>query len=119
MSRLRRAKYKAALAPMSGPIHESTALLSRPKSRFRIASISKPITAVAILQLIERGKLKLDDRVFDVLDLERFKIAASFDARWRDVTIQQLMHHTAGFDRAKSFDPMFISERICSAFRIE
>jgi CubicO group peptidase (beta-lactamase class C family) len=91
----------------------------RPKSRFRIASISKPITAVAILQLIERGKLKLDDKVFDVLDLDRFKVAASFDARWRDVTIQQLMHHTAGFDRSKSFDPMFISERICSAFRIE
>src|SRR5881394_3737118 len=43
----------------------------RPRSRFRVASISKPITAVAILRLIERGKLKLDDKIFNVLDLER------------------------------------------------
>ena len=32
--------------------------------QFRIASISKPITAVAIMQLREQGKLKLDDKVF-------------------------------------------------------
>ncbi|MCA9020027.1 MAG: serine hydrolase, partial [Planctomycetaceae bacterium] len=39
----------------------------QPDSQFRIASISKPITAVAILKLVEQGKLKLDDRVFDIL----------------------------------------------------
>src|SRR5437870_509977 len=38
-----------------------------PTSLFRIASISKPITAVAIMMLIERGKLKLDDKAFDFL----------------------------------------------------
>src|ERR1700749_4913752 len=32
-------------------------------TRFQIASLSKPITAAAILILIERGKLKLDDRL--------------------------------------------------------
>ena len=37
-------------------------------SLFRIASISKPITAVAILQLVEQGKLDLDDKVFEILD---------------------------------------------------
>ncbi|MBL6705525.1 MAG: beta-lactamase family protein, partial [Planctomycetaceae bacterium] len=40
----------------------------RLESLFRIASISKPITAVAILQLIEQKKLDLDDKVFAVLD---------------------------------------------------
>src|SRR5271166_5503905 len=35
-----------------------------PAHLFRIASVSKPITSVAIFQLIEQGKLKLDDRVF-------------------------------------------------------
>jgi CubicO group peptidase (beta-lactamase class C family) len=91
----------------------------RPRSRFRVASISKPITAAAILQLIERGKLKLDDKVFDILDLERFKVAASFDPRWQTITIRQLLQHTAGFDRDKSFDPMFVNSRICGEFRIE
>src|ERR1035441_7356553 len=35
-----------------------------PGHLFRIASVSKPITSVAIFQLIEQGKLKLDDPVF-------------------------------------------------------
>ncbi|MDB4634788.1 beta-lactamase family protein, partial [Rubripirellula sp.] len=40
-----------------------------PDSLFRIASISKPITAVAVLQLHERGKLDLDDSAFMLLDM--------------------------------------------------
>src|SRR5258708_5098381 len=48
-------------------------MLMKAGAKMRIASISKPITAVAILQLIERGKLKLDARVFDILDLEEPK----------------------------------------------
>src|ERR1035441_6500184 len=35
-----------------------------PAHRFRIASVSKPITSVAIFQLIEQGKLNLEDPVF-------------------------------------------------------
>ena len=78
----------------------------QPESLFRIASISKPITAVAILQLIERGKLKLSDRIVDVLALQ-VPATPKGDPRWRDITIAHLLHHTAGFDRGKSFDPMF------------
>ena len=75
-----------------------------PAMRFRIASISKPITAAAILLLIEMGLLKMDDNPFDVL---KIKMPASADARLKKITIRQLLHHTAGWDRAKSFDPMF------------
>ncbi len=74
----------------------------QPKSLFRIASLSKPITAVGILQLVERGKLNLDDRVHDVLEL-----AEPTDPRWKYVTMLQLMQHTGGWDRGVSFDPMF------------
>src|SRR5215212_9997076 len=35
----------------------------QPASLFRIASVSKPITAVAVLQLVEQKKLKLEDKV--------------------------------------------------------
>jgi N-acyl-D-amino-acid deacylase len=44
----------------------------RPESLFRIASISKPITAVATLQLVEQGRLGLDQAAFDLLPIEPF-----------------------------------------------
>ncbi|MEQ9407566.1 MAG: serine hydrolase [Fuerstiella sp.] len=83
----------------------------RPESLFRIASISKPITAVAILQLVENGQLKLDDTVLSVLDYEHDIATAGedFDPRWRDITIRHLLQHRGGWDRGKSFDAMFRS----------
>lgn len=83
----------------------------RAESLFRIASISKPITAVAILQLIEQGLLNLDDPVFKILDYEQDIEAAgkAFDARQRAITIRHLLEHRGGWDRDKSFDAMFRS----------
>ena len=53
----------------------------QPDSLFRIASISKPLTAVATLQLIEQGKLKLDARVFKLLPHKaHLSVAVSFAA---------------------------------------
>lgn len=85
----------------------------QPESLFRIASISKPITAVAILRLAEVGKLKLTDKVFDLLDFETDIQAAAknFDPRYRDITIEQLLQHRGGWDRNQSFDAMFQSVR--------
>lgn len=88
-----------------------------PRALFRIASISKPITAVAILQLIERGKFKIQDRIFDLLQLNP-PDNSPFDERWRKVTVLQLLQHTGGWDRSQSYDPMFISPRICKALAI-
>ena len=36
----------------------------RPSHRMRMASVSKPITAIEVMRLVERGQLRLDDRVF-------------------------------------------------------
>ncbi len=84
-----------------------------PHSLFRIASLSKPITAVAILQLVEQGKLSLDSRVFNVLDCQSDMEAAGekFDLRQKDITIEQLLEHRGGWDRNQSFDAMFQSLR--------
>jgi N-acyl-D-amino-acid deacylase len=82
----------------------------QPNARFRIASVTKPLTAVAILQLVEHGKLKLDSKVFDVLKLKAPK--NGFDARWKQITIRHLLYHRGGFDRDKSGDPMFMSPTI-------
>ena len=83
-----------------------------PTSLFRIASISKPITAVAILQLIEQGKLKLDDHVHDFIDDEPLLSgSAKLDVRQEEITIRHLLEHRGGWDREKSFDGMFQSIR--------
>jgi N-acyl-D-amino-acid deacylase len=76
----------------------------QPNMRFRIASISKPITAAMILRLIELGLLKMDDNPFEVL---KIALPANADPRLKKITIKQLLQHTAGWDRAVSFDPMF------------
>ena len=90
------------------------------ESRFRIASISKPITAVAIMQLVERGKLKLDDKAFAVLrTFPKLEGDNKPDPRLQEITVAQLLHHTAGFDREKSFDPMFRSRAIAALFERE
>ncbi len=87
-------------------------------SLFRIASISKPITAVAILQLVEQGKLKLDDKVFDILDYSGDIKEASdqFDLRQHDITIRHLLEHRGGWDRDLSFDGMFKSVEFAGRF---
>lgn len=80
----------------------------QPESLFRIASISKPLTAVAIFRLIEAGKLSLDDKIFDVLDhYDPPKPDAKVDPRLAQITIRQLLQHSGGWDRDKSFDAMF------------
>jgi N-acyl-D-amino-acid deacylase len=86
----------------------------QPNSLFRIASISKPITAAAILQLVEREKLGLDSKIHNLL-----KLAEPADARWKQVTIEQLLEHTGGWDRSRSFDPMFRSRGIATALDVK
>lgn len=79
----------------------------QPGALFRIASVSKPLTAVAVLQLVERGKLGLDDPVTSRMKVSRPAFAdARFDPRWEQVTIRHCLQHTGGWDRAASFDPI-------------
>ena len=84
----------------------------QPTSLFRIASISKPITAVAILQLVEQKKLSLEDKVCEVLNFDAKRNGdAKFDERLREITIRHLLEHRGGWDRDRSFDAMFQSVR--------
>jgi CubicO group peptidase (beta-lactamase class C family) len=62
---------------------------------FRIGSISKVITGIALLQLVESGKIKLTDDVNKFLEKE-LKIN---DGRKRPVLIADLLSHSAGFDQ--------------------
>ncbi|HVE41255.1 MAG TPA: serine hydrolase domain-containing protein [Planctomycetota bacterium] len=80
-------------------------------SLFRIASLSKPITAVAILKLAQDGKLDLEAKAFSLLDLKPVD-EGKVDPRLKDVTVLNLLQHTGGWNRQKSGDPMFKAAEI-------
>ncbi len=79
----------------------------QPGHLFRIASVSKLITAVAILKLYEEGKLSLDDPVFGYNGALPFLNYYEYaDQRVEQITIRHLLNHTAGWSRHRG-DPMF------------
>src|SRR6185312_9274408 len=79
-----------------------------PNSLFRIASVSKPFTSAAIMRLVQDGKLRLSDRWYPILGLHPRR-DQHMDPRIEQITILELLQHRGGWDRSKSFDPMFRS----------
>ncbi|PPQ37188.1 serine hydrolase [Rhodopila globiformis] len=78
-------------------------------SLFWIASMTKAITATAAMQLVEQGKLQLDEPIGKLLpDLQSPKVLEGFDASGapklrpakRPITLRHLLTHTAGFTYA-------------------
>ncbi|HKV41474.1 MAG TPA: serine hydrolase domain-containing protein, partial [Blastocatellia bacterium] len=89
-----------------------------PGALFRIASMSKSLTAAAILKLVEERRLRLDEKAFLLLNNLKPAPGAHVDRRIYDITIRELMQHSAGWDRDKSFDPMFMSKEIAAAMGV-
>ncbi len=87
---------------------------------FDSASVTKLFTAVAILQLIDRGLLKRSDKITEIVDLKGTQIPT-------DVTISQLLTHTSGIaddadeEAGESYEALFIDKpnysiRSCTDF---
>jgi CubicO group peptidase (beta-lactamase class C family) len=75
---------------------------------FRIADLSKPITAVTIFSLIQAGKLNLDDKVFGPAGvLGTMYGKPPYKPYVADITVDHLLTHTAGGWPADDSDPMF------------
>ncbi len=77
-------------------------VLNTPATRFRIASVGKLFTAVAVLQMLEAGKITLEDRIHDYLPLAETTIPP-------EVTIYQLLTMTSGIadwinENSETFD---------------
>jgi CubicO group peptidase (beta-lactamase class C family) len=62
-----------------------------PQTLFHMASITKPFVATAIMQLVEHGKLDLDDPVIKHVPYFRLK-----DLRYKEITVRQMVTHTSG-----------------------
>ena len=86
-----------------------------PSALFRIASLSKPLTSVALLRLREQGRLGLEDKVFRKYLAPAPPPGTAMDPRLLEVTIRHLLEHAGGWDRDASFDPMFRSKEISAA----
>lgn len=63
---------------------------------FRVASVSKPITSVAIMKLYEEGKLSLSDTVFGESGILSEYGTLPLNQYEKTITIQHLLEHTAG-----------------------
>lgn len=69
----------------------------KPETVFQSGSVGKQFTATAIMMLVEEGKVALDDPLT--------KYFSDAPAAWKDVTVRELLSHTAGFgDYPKNFD---------------
>jgi CubicO group peptidase (beta-lactamase class C family) len=75
-------------------------------SIFRIASMTKPVTSVAVMQLVERGRVKLDEPAGTYLpELAGVEVLEELDANGKAklrppktrVTVRELLTHTSGF----------------------
>ena len=83
-------------------------------TRFRIASMSKPITSVAVLMLYEEGRFQLDDSVSHFLpEFANQRVYIGVDSSGhltsepakRGITIRDLLTHTSGLGYGGLFDP--------------
>src|SRR6185295_15751330 len=95
----------AAAATDKGVIFEGGAGGLKPDSVIWIASMTKAVTAAAAMQLVERGRLSLDQPASDVVpELGSKGVLESFDATGkaitrkpkRPVTLRHLLTHTSG-----------------------
>jgi len=71
-----------------------------PHSVYRIGSITKQFTSAAVMQLVEAGRVKLDDSIGVYLP--------SLPARWRPATVRQLLNHTSGIPSYTDLGPRWM-----------
>lgn len=76
-----------------------------PESLFRVGSVSKAITAVTVLKLIEDGKLHLDDSAFKILNDLR-PLDHSHNPNIYQISVRHLLQMTSGW-QTDVIDPMF------------
>lgn len=65
-------------------------------TKFRIGSISKPITAISIMALEEQGLIKVEEHLS--------KYMPDLPESWQEITIHQLLTHTSGLDHEADFE---------------
>jgi CubicO group peptidase (beta-lactamase class C family) len=71
-----------------GYAHAEFKVPNTPDTKFRIASVSKPVVAILVMKMVEQGKISLDARVSDYLP--------DFRKDANKITVRHLLSHTSG-----------------------
>jgi CubicO group peptidase (beta-lactamase class C family) len=87
-------------------------------TRFGVASVTKMVTAIAALRLVDRGQVRLDQRLMDILPAAHQPKALTLDH-----TIHHLLSHTSGLanyhdDEAKTWDSFVSSWDRVPTYRV-
>jgi CubicO group peptidase (beta-lactamase class C family) len=98
---------------------EETETSVEPRHVFRIASVSKLITAVTIMKIAEEGLISLNDTVFGPDGILNDSIYLNYnDKRIEKITILNLLNHTSGWNNKKD-DPLFQSLSIARKMNVK
>jgi len=101
-------KNRLIFAKSYGYIDVGNALFAEPDSRFRVASVSKAITAMGIMKLVHDGQLSLDDHPFPFSAVGPV-IGGAYNAALSPPsgpTVDEMLHHAGGWDRDTGPDLM-------------
>jgi len=98
---------------------EENAEKVEPGHVFRLASVSKLITATAIMRLIEEGNLSLEDKVFGPDGILSDSMYLDYkDPRVESISLQHLLTHKAGWSRYYG-DPLFMPHVVARRMNVE
>lgn len=86
-----------------GAANLQTGEQSTERTLFNLASCTKAISAFGVLRLVETGKLGLDEPLIDAIGRPRLLAGMSADPRVANITVRQLLHHSAGWNDDSGF----------------
>ena len=89
-----------------------------PDALFRLASVTKPITAAAIRAAARAELLRFDDQAFALIGAKP-RGGKWGDPRLQTITVRHLLEHRGGWDRRATFDPMFRAAEAGRALQID
>jgi len=108
---------KVVFAKGYGFADKERSISVQPYNLFRIASVSKLVTAVAIMKLVEFDSLSLESKVFGINGILNDSSYLSYkDKKVEQITVRQLLNHSAGWTNRWG-DPMFMPNVISSKLK--
>lgn len=108
---------KLLYAKAFGYANKEDSIKAEPYNIYRIASVSKLISAVGIMKLIEGKKLTLDTKIFGKNGLLNDTCYSHYvDKRVEDITVKNLLNHSAGWTSYWG-DHMFINDMIAKSLK--